>query len=153
VALQVSHNSRSLAKKALARTFVQIPGNLGWRPIYINQASDFFVVAQSDVQINHKVSRTIFHPGLVNRVVISGVRPDKGWLEKSIMCYFDQLSGLKEVILTDRERPYLMEKLSIPSTSSCKASKEKSELVQQLQRFFEDRNGHVLVTARWHDGN
>jgi hypothetical protein len=40
--------------------------------------------------------------------MISGITGDKGGFEKGIMHYFNQFPGLKEVVLTDRGRLYLI---------------------------------------------
>jgi len=153
VALHVCHNSRSLAKKILRRTAVCIPGLPGWRTLYINQACDFVRTTRWDVQINTKISGFIADPTLINRLVISGIIGDKDWFEKGMVHYFDQFPGLEEVVLTDRGRLYLIQQRELANIDCHNPSASTPQLVSQVQGFFKDKGGNVLVSCCWFDRN
>jgi hypothetical protein len=150
VALHVCHRSRSLGKSTLKCTTIQIPGVPGWRIFYLNQAYDYFTVTNRDIQINRNISSIIDNPTLINRVVISGVS-NKASL-KNMGHYFDDLSGLNEVVLTNRARFYLIYQRTFPRGRGCKASADRSELVRNVRQFFGDENRHVCVSGCWFDG-
>jgi hypothetical protein len=149
VALHVCHRSRSLAKRLLKCTSIQIPGVPGRKTLYLNQACDFFAVTKLDMQMNMKISRIVADPALVNRVVISGIGPNEA--SPNMIHYFDHLSGLQEVILTDRARLYLIYKRTFPGRKYCKASPGTSELVRRVQQFFLQENRQVMVSGCWFD--
>ena len=149
VALHVCHRSRSLAKRLLKRTSIQIPGVPGRKTLYLNQACDFFAVTKLDMQMNMKISRIVADPALVNRVVISGIGPNEA--SPNMIHYFDHLSGLQEVILTDRALLYLIYKRTFPGRKYCKVSPGTLELVRRVQHFFLDENRQVRVSGYWFD--
>lgn len=149
VALHVCYRSRSLAKRLLKRTSIQIPGVPGRKTLYLNQACDFFAVTKLDMQMNMKISRIVAEPALVNRVVISGIGPNEA--SPNMIHYFDHLSGLQEVILTDRALLYLIYKRTFPGRKYCKASPGTSELVRRVQQIFLDENRQVMVSGCWFD--
>jgi hypothetical protein len=134
VALHVCHISRSLAKSVLRRTYIRIPGLPGRRILYINQTCDFFSITKMDVNMNVQISDFITDPTFVSRLAISGI--DNMWLKKGMMHYFDQFSALKEVVLT--KRGY---------TDDGSQSGNISQLVQQIQEFFKDRERNVRVSS------
>jgi hypothetical protein len=150
VALHVCHRSRSLGRSTLKCTTVQIPGVPGWRILYLNQAHDYFTVTNRDMQINRNISSFIDNPTLINRVVISGML-NKASL-KNMGHYFHHLSGLNEVVLTDRARYYLIYQQTFPRGKGYKASADRSELVRHVQQFFGGENRHVSVSGCWFDG-
>jgi hypothetical protein len=133
----------------LKRTSIQIPGVPGRKTLYFNQACDFFAVTKLDMQMNRKISRIVADPALVNRVVISGIGPNEA--SPNMVHYFDHLSGLQEVILTDRALLYLIYKRTFPGRKYCKASPGTSELVRRVQQIFLDENRQVMVSGCWFD--
>jgi hypothetical protein len=146
-ALHVCHRSRSLAKRLLKRTSVQIPGVPGPKTLYLNQACDFFAVTKLDMQMNNQISRIVADPALVNRVVISGIGPNEA--SPNMIHYFDHLSGLQEVILTDRALFYLIYKRTFPGREHCKVSLGASELVRHVRQLFLDEKRQVMVSGCW----
>lgn len=148
VALHVCCRSRSLAKRLLTCTSVQIPGVSGWKTLYLNQASDFFAVTKLDVQMNLKISRVFADPTVVNRVVVSGVALND-LSPSSMVHYFDHLSGLQEVVLTDRALVYSIFKRAFLGHEDRDASLGKSELVRHVQQVFWDENRQVKVSGVW----
>jgi hypothetical protein len=149
VALYIYYRSRSLAKRLLKYTSIQIPGIPGRKTLYLNQACDFFAITKLDIQMNMKISRIIADPTLVNRIVISGIGPNETSL--NMIYYFDHLSGLQEVILTDRALLYLIYKRTFPGRKYCKVSPGTSELVRRVQQFFLQENRQVIVSGCWFD--
>jgi hypothetical protein len=101
VALHVCRCSRSLARKVLRYTSIQIPGLPGWRPLYINQACDFFIITKRDMEMNIKISDLIADPTLIKRVVITGIASDDVLLKGSIIHYTNQFPGLEELVFAD----------------------------------------------------
>jgi hypothetical protein len=150
VALHVCQRSRYLAKKALKCTSIQIPGVPGWRIFYLNQACDYFIVTRRDVQLSSKVLGLIANPTLVNRVVISWETPNEQ-SPKNIIRYFGHLSGLEEVVLTNRARLYSIHRRTFSKGNGCKASADKLALVRRIQQLFYDENRHVNVSSCWFD--
>jgi hypothetical protein len=153
VALYVCHDSRSLAKRILRRTTICIPGLPGWKTFYINQTCDFLRVTKWNIQMNIQVSRFIADPSLINRLVISGVDADTAWFEKDTMHYFDQFSDLEEVVLTDQGRLYQIQKRDLAAVDCYISSIRMSELVQRVQKFFEDEGKNVAVSGYWFNRN
>ncbi|KAF8862720.1 hypothetical protein BDZ45DRAFT_739033 [Acephala macrosclerotiorum] len=150
VALHVCHRSRSLAKSTLKCTAIQIPGIPGWRIFYLNQACDYFAITKRDVQMNLKISGIIANPTLVNRVVISWEVQNEASI-KNMIQYFDHLSGLEEVVLTDRARLYLIHLRTFSRANGYKASADKLSLVRRIEQFFRDENRLVGVSGCWFD--
>lgn len=101
VALHVCHSSRSFVKSVLRHTSIHIPGLRGWRPLYINQACDFFILTKWDVQMNVKISDFIADPTLVSRVMITGIASYEMLQERDMINFFSQFSGLEEVAIAD----------------------------------------------------
>ena len=110
--IRLCYRSRSSTKRLLKPTSIQIPGVSGGKTLYLNQACDFFAVTRLDVQMNLRISRIVADPALVNRVVISGIGLNEA--SPNMIHYFDHLSGLQEVILTDRAILYLIYKRTFP---------------------------------------
>jgi len=102
------------------------------------------------MQINRNISSIIGNPTLINRVVISGVSNEASL--KNMGHYFGHLSGLNEVVLTNRARFYLIYQRSFPRGRGCKASADRSELVRHVQQFFGGENRHISVSGCWFDG-
>jgi hypothetical protein len=154
VALHVCHRSRSLAKSILKRTAIHIPGVSGWKILYLNQSCDYFTVTKRDIQMNLKISEVIANPALVNRVLISwGVRASIEASLKDMVHFFDNLSGLEEVVLTDRARLYSIYQRTFSRGNKCQSSAEKLALVRHIQQFFRDANRLVDVSGCWFDGD
>ncbi|KAH8651806.1 hypothetical protein BGZ60DRAFT_533680 [Tricladium varicosporioides] len=150
VALHVCRRSRSLAKSTLKCTSIQIPGVPGWRIFYLNQTCDFFTVSKIDAQMNLKISRFIADPTLVNRVVISWGTSNEDSL-KNMIHYLNHLSGLKEVVLTDRARLYLIYQRTFSRGNGRNVSTDESLLVRRIQQFFCDENRQISISG-WFDG-
>jgi hypothetical protein len=85
-------------KTILKYTSIHIPGLPGWRPLYINQACDIFILTKRDLQMNMKISDFIADPTLVSRVMITGIASG----EVDMMYDFSQFSGLEEAAIADR---------------------------------------------------
>ena len=152
VALHVCHRSRSLAKKTLKRTAIHIPGLPGWKLFYLNQACDYFTVTKRDIQMNLKISEFVANPTLVNRVVISwGLQVPTKVSPKDTIHFFDALSGLEEVVLTDRARLYFIHQRA-SSGNEYNASAEQLALIGHIQEFFRNANRNISVSGWWFDG-
>jgi hypothetical protein len=103
--------------------------------------------------MNIQVSRFIADPSLVNRLVISGVGTDTAWFERDTMHYFDQFSNLEEVVLTDQGRLYQIQKRDLAAVDCYISSIYMLELVQRVQKFFEDEGKNVAVSGYWFNRN
>ena len=132
VALHVCYRSRSMAKKVLKCTAIQIPGVPGWRIFYLNQACDYFIVTRRDIQMNSKVSGIIANPTLINRAVISWGAPNED-SPKHIIRYFNHhFPGLEEVVLTNRARLYSIYRQIFSRGNRYKAHADKLLLVRRI---------------------
>jgi hypothetical protein len=69
------------------------------------------------------------------------------------MYYFDQFPGLEEIVLTDRDRLYLVQKQDLPNINCCNLSISMPRLVLQIQELFKDRGKLVLVSSYWFNRN
>jgi hypothetical protein len=101
--------------------------------------------------MNLKISRFIADPTLVNRVVISWGMPNEDSL-KNMIHYLDHLSGLKEVVLTDRARFHLIHQRIFSRGNGRNASGDKLALVRHIQQFLCDENRQISVSGCWFDG-
>lgn len=102
--------------------------------------------------MNLKISEFVANPTLVNRVVISwGLQVPTKVSPKDTIHFFDALSGLEEVVLTDRARLYFIHQRA-SSGNEYNASAEQLALIGHIQEFFRNANRNISVSGWWFDG-
>lgn len=141
VALHVCRHSRLIASCALKRSFIKIPCVPKWSIIYVNQACDYFIITGRQIQDYAVLSNFIADPSLITRVVISeDVARNKALLAHDINRCFDQLRSLREVILIDEARLYLVQQQRLLSHSGFGMPRDRSNIGLEFQFYFENRD-------------
>lgn len=141
VALHVCRHSRSIASCALKRSFIKIPSVPKWSIIYVNQACDFFIITDRDIQNNVVLSKFIADPNLITRIIISkDVAGNKMLSAHGINRCFGQLHSLQEVILMDEAHLYLAQHQRLLFHSGFGMPRDRSNIGLEFQLYFENRD-------------